>query len=36
MSNELNSILSLVTNGTYEGIAIGGDCYPGSTFIRQD
>ncbi|KAG2084440.1 ATP citrate lyase [Suillus cothurnatus] len=33
MSNELNNILSLVTNGTYEGIAIGGDRYPGSTFI---
>jgi len=24
MSNELNNILSLYTNGTYEGIAIGG------------
>lgn len=33
MSNELNNILSLTTNGTYEGIAIGGDRYPGSTFI---
>ncbi|KAG1733106.1 citrate synthase-like protein [Suillus lakei] len=33
MSNELNNILSLVTNGTYEGIAIGGDRHPGSTFI---
>ncbi|KAF8651621.1 hypothetical protein AX16_004662 [Volvariella volvacea WC 439] len=33
MSNELNNILSLVTNGVYEGIAIGGDRYPGSTFI---
>lgn len=33
MSNELNSILSLFTNGTCEGIAIGGDRYPGSTFI---
>ncbi|KAI0264643.1 ATP-citrate synthase [Gloeopeniophorella convolvens] len=33
MSNELNNILSLFTNGTYEGIAIGGDRYPGSTFI---
>ncbi|KNZ58663.1 ATP citrate (Pro-S)-lyase, partial [Puccinia sorghi] len=33
MSNELNNILSLTTNGTYEGIAIGGDCYPGTTFI---
>ncbi|KAG1722459.1 ATP citrate-lyase [Suillus occidentalis] len=33
MSNESNNILSLVTNGTYKGIAIGGDRYPGSTFI---
>ncbi|EIM23517.1 ATP-citrate synthase [Wallemia mellicola CBS 633.66] len=33
MSNELNNILSIVTDGTYEGIAIGGDRYPGSTFI---
>ncbi|KAG1860961.1 citrate synthase-like protein [Suillus subluteus] len=35
MSNELNSIHSLVTNGTYEGIAIDGDRYPGSTFINH-
>lgn len=33
MSNELNNVLSLMTDGTYEGIAIGGDRYPGSTFI---
>ncbi|KAJ6477701.1 succinyl-CoA synthetase-like protein, partial [Mycena sanguinolenta] len=33
MLNELNNILSLVTNGTYEGIAIGGDRYPELTFI---
>ncbi|KAL1750442.1 ATP-citrate synthase [Schizophyllum commune] len=33
MSNELNNMLSLFTNGTYEGIAISGDRYPGSTFI---
>lgn len=33
MSNELNNILSLTTNGTYEGIAIGGDRYPSTTFI---
>lgn len=33
MSNELNNILSLVTDGTYEGIAIGGDRYPGTTFV---
>jgi ATP citrate (pro-S)-lyase len=32
MSNKLNNILSIVTNSTYEGIAIGGDRYPGATF----
>jgi ATP citrate (pro-S)-lyase len=33
MSNELNNIISRNTNGVYEGIAIGGDRYPGSLFI---
>nr|AKM12497.1 ATP citrate lyase [Phaffia rhodozyma]AKM12498.1 ATP citrate lyase [Phaffia rhodozyma]AKM12499.1 ATP citrate lyase [Phaffia rhodozyma] len=33
MSNELNNILNIFTNGTYEGIAIGGDRYPGTSFI---
>mmetsp|Transcript_12735 Transcript_12735/g.33221 ORF Transcript_12735/g.33221 Transcript_12735/m.33221 type:complete len:601 (-) Transcript_12735:1240-3042(-) len=33
MSNELNNIISMHTNGVYEGIAIGGDRYPGSTFV---
>lgn len=33
MSNELNNILSLATDGTYEGIAIGGDRYPSTTFL---
>ncbi|KAJ1911414.1 ATP citrate lyase subunit 1 [Tieghemiomyces parasiticus] len=33
MSNELNNIISRATNGVYEGVAIGGDRYPGSTFI---
>lgn len=33
MSNELNNIISRCTDGVYEGIAIGGDRYPGSTFI---
>ncbi|XP_064614160.1 ATP-citrate synthase-like [Liolophura sinensis] len=32
MSNELNNIISLNTNGVYEGVAIGGDRYPGTTF----
>jgi ATP citrate (pro-S)-lyase len=33
MSNELNNIVSRNSNGVYEGIAIGGDRYPGTTFI---
>ena len=33
MSNELNNIISTFTNGVYEGVAIGGDRYPGTTFI---
>ena len=33
MSNELNNIICRNSNGVYEGIAIGGDRYPGSRFI---
>jgi ATP citrate (pro-S)-lyase len=33
MSNELNNIVSRNSNGVYEGIAIGGDRYPGTSFI---
>jgi len=33
LSNELNNIISRNTDGVYEGVAIGGDRYPGSTFI---
>lgn len=33
MSNELNNIISRKTNGVYEGIAIGGDRYPGTSFL---
>lgn len=33
MSNELNNIIAHTTDGVYEGIAIGGDRYPGTTFI---
>ncbi|KAG8527506.1 uncharacterized protein KY384_007658 [Bacidia gigantensis] len=33
MSNELNNIICQNTNGVYEGVAIGGDRYPGTTFI---
>ena len=33
MSNELNNIMARYTDGTCEGVAIGGDRYPGSRFI---
>lgn len=33
MSNEINNIISRNSDGVYEGLAIGGDLYPGSTFI---
>ncbi len=33
LSNELNNIVALNSDGVCEGIAIGGDRYPGSTFI---
>jgi succinyl-CoA synthetase alpha subunit len=33
MSNELNNIISNTTDGVNEGVAIGGDRYPGTTFI---
>lgn len=33
LSNELNNIISRNSNGVYEGIAIGGDRFPGTTFI---
>ncbi|KAJ9647990.1 ATP citrate lyase subunit 1 [Coniosporium apollinis] len=33
MSNELNNIIAHRTDGVYEGVAIGGDRYPGTTFI---
>ncbi|KAL8681611.1 MAG: hypothetical protein Q9186_002280 [Xanthomendoza sp. 1 TL-2023] len=33
MSNELNNIVCNTTDGVYEGVAIGGDRYPGTTFI---
>ena len=33
MSNELNNIISMSADGVYEGVAIGGDRYPGSTFM---
>ncbi|XP_026472785.1 ATP-citrate synthase-like [Ctenocephalides felis] len=33
MSNELNNIISKSTDGVYEGVAIGGDRYPGTNFM---
>ncbi|OXB71538.1 UNVERIFIED_CONTAM: hypothetical protein H355_003490 [Colinus virginianus] len=33
MLNEMNNILSIVSNGTYEAIAIGGDRFPGTTML---
>ncbi|TGJ87266.1 hypothetical protein E0Z10_g1434 [Xylaria hypoxylon] len=33
MSNELNNVIANNTDGVYEGVAIGGDRYPGTTFI---
>jgi ATP citrate (pro-S)-lyase len=35
MSNELNSIISRVTDGLYEGISIGGDRFVGSSFLSH-
>jgi len=35
LSNELNNIIANNTDGVYEGVAIGGDRYPGSTFIEH-
>ena len=35
LSNELNNIVALNSDGVYEGIAIGGDRYPGSTFVQH-
>jgi ATP citrate (pro-S)-lyase len=33
LSNELNNIISRNADGVHEGIAIGGDRYPGTTFM---
>jgi succinyl-CoA synthetase alpha subunit len=35
MSNEINNIISRNSDGVYEGIAIGGDLYPGSTYLEH-
>lgn len=33
MSNELNNMICRFSDGVYEGVAIGGDRYPGSRFL---
>jgi len=33
MSNELNNMICRCSDGVYEGVAIGGDRYPGSRFL---
>jgi ATP-citrate lyase alpha-subunit len=35
MSNEMFRVIADNTNGIYEGIAIGGDAFPGSTFYEH-
>lgn len=35
MLNELNNILSVVSDGTCEGIAIGGDRFPGTSMLEH-
>lgn len=35
MSNEIYNIISRNTDGLYEGFAIGGDRYPGSTLVQH-
>ena len=35
LSNEAYNIIARNTNGLYEGIAIGGDTYPGSTLLEH-
>ena len=33
MSNELNNLLAVNADGVREGVAIGGDRYPGSIYL---
>lgn len=35
LSNELNNIIARGSDGVYEGIAIGGDLYPGTSFLNH-
>jgi ATP citrate (pro-S)-lyase len=35
LSNEMYNMLAQTTDGLYEGVAIGGDAYPGSTLLEH-
>ncbi len=35
LSNEMYNMLAMTTDGLYEGIAIGGDAYPGTTLLEH-
>ncbi len=35
LSNEMYNMLAMTTDGLFEGIAIGGDAYPGSTLLEH-
>lgn len=35
LSNEMYNMLAMTTDGLYEGIAVGGDAYPGTTLIEH-
>jgi len=35
MSNELNNIIARNTDGVYEGIALGGDRFPGTSYLEH-
>lgn len=35
LSNEMYNVLARVTDGLYEGIAVGGDAYPGTTLTEH-
>lgn len=35
MSNELNNMIARTTDGVYNGVAIGGDRYPGTRFVEH-
>ncbi len=35
LSNEMYNMLAMTTDGLFEGIAVGGDAYPGSTLLEH-